>query len=110
MSEKNDTFSCVNRFLSHILKSEGQYDGHVYPSVEHAYQAAKTTNLKIRRSIRELDKCSEAKKCGQRVTLRPGWETMKLDVMYQLCKQKFSKTPLREKLLMTGDAELIEGN
>ena len=52
-----------------------------------------------------------AKRLGRRVELRPDWESVKYDVMYQVCKAKFTQNPnLLERLLATGDAELVEGN
>lgn len=52
-----------------------------------------------------------AKRLGRSVLLRPDWEEIKYDVMYQVCKAKFQQNPdLGQKLLKTGNAELIEGN
>lgn len=43
--------------------------------------------------------------------MRPDWELVKYDVMYEVCMAKFTQNPdLLSKLLATGDAELIEGN
>ena len=43
--------------------------------------------------------------------LREDWETVKIDVMRDVLKSKFSlNSELREKLIATGDVELIEGN
>ena len=54
---------------------------------------------------------SQAKYKGRRVTLRSDWERVKVDLMYQICKAKFTQhADLAEQLLATGDAELIEGN
>ena len=52
-----------------------------------------------------------AKRLGRQVELRSDWETVKYDVMYQVCMAKFQQNPeLLRKLVRTGDAELIEGN
>ena len=54
---------------------------------------------------------SEAKRLGRNVQLRPDWETVKYDIMYEVCKAKFEQNDdLREMLLDTGDAYLEEGN
>lgn len=47
---------------------------------------------------------------GQKVSLRPDWEDVKLDIMYQILKLKFNNPSLKHKLLDTDDTELIEGN
>jgi N-glycosidase YbiA len=98
------------RFLSNFHPSKVTYDGLDYSSVEHAYQAAKTLDPADRLSIREMQKCGEAKKFGQNVKLRPDWEQIKLSVMEELVKQKFKHKSLKEKLLATGDAYLEETN
>ena len=53
----------------------------------------------------------QAKRLGKRVELRPDWEDVKIDIMRQVLKSKFTQNPeLKAKLIATGDAELIEGN
>ena len=82
-----------------------------YPTVEHAYQAAKTLDPRAREVIRETGRPGLARKKGQLVTLRPAWDDIKLNVMRELLWQKFTEHPeLRAKLLATEGAELVEGN
>lgn len=83
--------------------------GKVYPSLENAFQACKTIDLSERIQF-ESCKPGKSKKLGRAVTLRPHWEHIKLEVMHDLIKQKFSKPNLKRMLLETGDRELIEGN
>jgi ribA/ribD-fused uncharacterized protein len=106
---KIDSFKGEYRWLSNFYLAEVVLDGFVYPSSEHAYQAAKTLNLEERRAILSMS-VSEAKKAGRKVTMRSDWEDIKLDVMLRLLRQKFAHPELRSKLLATGDAELVEGN
>ena len=48
---------------------------------------------------------------GRRIELRPDWEEVKIEIMRQVLKSKFTHNPeLREKLIATGNTELIEGN
>lgn len=104
-------FTGTYRFLSNFYPVEVELDGETYPSVEHAFQAAKTAGFTGRRIIRNCRIPSEAKRLGGLVTLRENWEEIKIDVMTNLVMQKFSRHPeLREKLLATGDGELVEGN
>lgn len=98
------------RFLSNFYPAEVTLDGATYPTVEHAFQAAKSNDLLVRRSIRNTQRPGSAKRLGSTVYLRPHWEEIKLGIMEQLVRQKFSKEPLKSRLLATGDAELIEGN
>ena len=87
-----------------------EYEGLWYPSVEHAYQAAKTLNKSVRRIVASANTPVVAKRMGKCLVLRPDWEEAKLGIMELLLRQKFSKPNLSEALLSTGDAELIEGN
>lgn len=110
MTKQIASFQGEYRFLSNFYPSEVELDGMVYPTIEHAFQAAKTLNLDMRESIRQASTPGKAKRLGRIAPLRADWLGVRLDVKYGLVKQKFSKEPLRTKLLNTGDAELIEGN
>lgn len=112
MSEKQILgFNGTHRFLSNFFPATVEYDGLEYPSTEHAYQAAKTEDPAQRRRIREVQKPGEAKRLGKQVKMRTDWEKIKIDVMRDLVRQKFSKhKDLREKLLETGDAYIEETN
>lgn len=95
-------------FLSNFYVAPVVYQGIRFENNEAAFQAAKCPE-------RMHDFCGlnpqRAKRLGRRVELRPDWEAVKYDVMYQVCKAKFTQNPdLRNKLLATGDAELVEGN
>lgn len=105
-----DSFSGEFRFLSNFYPATVTYDDETYPTIEHAYQAAKTTNAGLRKLIRLSSSASAAKRLGQTVPLRPDWERIKVMVMLDLVRQKFQDADLRTKLLATGSADLIEGN
>jgi hypothetical protein len=82
-----------------------------YPSSEHAYQAAKTKDKKMRKKIARQPTAWQAKKLGQEVELREDWEERKVEIMYRILRAKFTQhKKLKEMLFDTGDAELIEGN
>lgn len=104
-----DRFDGEHRFLSNFWAAPVRLDGWGYPSVENAYQAAKTLVVSERVPFQ---KCSafEAKKLGRTLTLRADWEAAKRDEMVALLIQKFSHAHLCKLLVATGDAELIEGN
>jgi ribA/ribD-fused uncharacterized protein len=105
-----DSFSGKYRFLSNFYSIDVGYEGVIYPSVEHAYQAAKTLNVGLRSAIRMAGNPGAAKKMGQAVLLRPEWEDVKVEIMAELLARKFAHPGLRASLLATGDEELIEGN
>lgn len=97
-------------FLSNFYSSPIQ-DGYFnYPTVEHYYQTAKTLDLAVRGEITAADTPGQAKELGRKVLLREDWEDVKDTVMLEALRLKFSDLILREKLLATGDEELVEGN
>lgn len=100
------------RFLSNFYPVEFVWDNIVWPSSEHAYQAAKTLDRRQRLIMSKLKSPSEAKQKGSWVYLREDWcDDVKIGVMYQIVKAKFRQNPdLKEKLLATGNAHLEEGN
>ena len=84
--------------------------GVTYWTVEHYFQAAKTLDREERRFISALDTPGKAKRVGRRVKLRPDWEEVKIDIMRNALIKKFMDPLMREKLLETGNAILVEGN
>ena len=98
-------------FLSNFSESAVVLDGVLYPTVEHAFQAAKMVNESDRLAISNAKTPGEAKRIGRRGLMRTDWEEIKVDVMRQCLMRKFLLNPLlRQKLQDTGDEELIEGN
>ena len=97
-------------FLSNFWSVEIDFEGKVYPSVEHAYQAAKTPVLGARTMIRQARTAGWAKRLGRQVPLRPDWEDVKVGIMRALLRSKFAHPELREQLLDTGTAPLVEIN
>jgi hypothetical protein len=100
-------------FLSNFYPTVGvRYDGGIYPTSEHAFQASKTTDEELRRKIMIQPSPGAAKRMGRTITLREEWvdEMFRCKQMYIILKDKFSIGDLKRKLLNTGDALLIEGN
>lgn len=107
---KIDRFIGAYRYLSNFYLTPVVYEEDMYPSVEHAYQAAKTLDPRERDYFTRPVPPGAAKRAGRQVTIRSDWELKKVDIMFDLVKQKFEAEPLRSQLLSTGDAELVEGN
>lgn len=108
MTEKIDKFSGEYEFLSNMYPCKVTYGGITYKCSESAYQAQKCPELAARFS--DLNGYV-AKKMGRQVNIRPDWEQVKLRIMATIVFQKFNQNKeLAEKLILTGDAELIEGN
>jgi ribA/ribD-fused uncharacterized protein len=105
-----NSFSGEYRFLSNFWPVRVSYEEEEYPSVEHAYTAAKTLNKELRKEIQKVSSPGSAKKLGRRLVLRSDWGDIKLSVMESLLQQKFSKDPLKKQLLNTKPLYLEEGN
>jgi ribA/ribD-fused uncharacterized protein len=105
-----DSFKGEYEWLSNFYHHPLEFHGETWISAEHAYQAMKTLDFNEREHIRKAPHAGVAKKLGRSVTLRPDWEDVKLQMMLTILQAKFRDPVLREKLLATGDAELIEGN
>lgn len=109
------SFTEPNFFLSNFspaaVRLNDLHDAEMtFPTVEHAYQAAKTLDIYERSQILHAETPAEAKQLGRQSTIRTDWEQVKLGVMRDLLYQKFAHADLAQRLLATGDATLIEGN
>lgn len=105
-----DDFRGEYRFLSNFQASTIEYEGLLYPSVETAYQAAKTEDM-VKRELFTHMSPTEAKRAGRCVTMRADWDDIKYGIMYFLVRQKFTIHPtLAKKLLATGNKLLVERN
>ena len=105
-----DCFDGEFAFLSNFYPSLITVDGIMFPTVEHLFQAAKTVSLVEREKIAAAATPGQAKRLGRNVILCDNWEEIKDDVMLNALRLKFAILPLREKLLATGNEELVEGN
>lgn len=115
--QRIDEFDGEHGFLSNFSPAVICFDGIWYPTVEHAYQAAKTLDFQQRWEISKLPTPGQTKRAGRRLDLRPDWERRVGDypvkhlIMHELVLQKFARNPrLRQQLVDTGFATLVEGN
>ena len=97
-------------FLSNFYPSTIYHDGITYPTNEHFFQAMKTLDIDERKAIAAAETPGLAKRMGRNVKLRPDWEKIKVDVMRLGLILKFTDAELAQKLIATGDEELVEGN
>lgn len=111
MKKVIDEFKGDYSFLSNFYVASVRLFSIEFPTIEHAFQAAKTEDVKERLKIKDAKTPGEAKRMGRAVTLRKDWEEIKNSIMEELVHQKFSSNlALKAALLATGDADLIEGN
>ena len=103
-----DSFKGKHAFLSNFYLIEIQFDGIIYNSVEHAYQASKTIDLSSRLMISKLETPGRAKRMGQLVPIRSDWEDVKVSIMTRLVGIKFGNSFLRKKLIKESKNEQLK--
>lgn len=100
-------------FLSNFYQAPVTYHGKRYANNEAAFQAQKTSCTKEQQKfcLPHLTDPVKAKSLGRKVILRPDWNAIKVQRMYEICMFKFFQHPeLRDALLATGTSLLVEGN
>lgn len=98
-------------FLSNFHRAPVTIQGITYPSSEHAYVAAKTKDLELRKEIAAITTPGKAKRYGREMPVRPDWMSIRVKAMEYIVTQKFRQNrDLMRKLVMTRDQELVEEN
>lgn len=108
-----DQFEDRYRFLSNFYICAVEYKGVVFRSSEHAYQAQKAARPDDFWAIVRAETPARAKQLGssQFIQLRNDWDAIRLTVMEEVTRAKFTQhEELAKWLLATGDEELVEGN
>ncbi|MBI3442215.1 MAG: NADAR family protein [Candidatus Sungbacteria bacterium] len=103
-----------NGFLSNFYPSPIEIDGKVWPTVEHYFQAAKFPDYPAyQQRVREARTPDDAKRLGgtRHLPILRDWDSRRVPIMINALIAKFTgHEELREALLATGDAALIEAN
>jgi ribA/ribD-fused uncharacterized protein len=118
VAEPITSFSRQYFFLSNFYRRQFRYNGMTFPTSEHAFQWSKAATVDGALQILDAKTPGDAKKLGKLIIKRPDWETIKVDTMKQILQAKFSiwnqdqitQNQLAQKLVETGNAELVEGN
>lgn len=97
-------------FLSNFHRSPIRVEGTEYPTVEHAFQAAKAANAAEGAWVGAAPTPGEAKRRGRRVRRRPDWDRVRVEVMTDLVRRKFRDPGLARRLLATAERPLVEEN
>ncbi len=104
------TFFGPTRWLSNFWPSPIVYREHRFSTVEEAYQWEKCSTAEGKHAVMYSRSPGSAKHVAKSFPKRWDWDEVKLGVMAELLRLKFMIPDLREKLLATGDEDLIEGN
>ncbi len=95
-----------NRYPCFVKDEEGLE----YGSVERAYQASKSWDIRHRIACQLEPDEKEVWKRGRDANLRENWDKIRVKLMFELLEQKFKNPKLRQKFLDTGDALLVWEN
>lgn len=96
-----------SNFASFAVK----YNGLLWATSEHAYQAAKFEDKEVVDLIHKSLSSHDCKKIARvhKEKINPIWDSVKVSVMEDIIRTKISMHPyIREKILETGDREIIE--
>jgi ribA/ribD-fused uncharacterized protein len=108
-----ESFQGDYRWLSNFWPADVEYEGLSYPTVEHAYQAAKfAAESGLRQEIRGHPSPGRAKRTARSFAdmILPDFNDRKVNVMEGLLRQKFALPHLRGLLEATGGEQIVEGN
>ena len=99
--------------FSNFSSFQVEWRGRLWPTSEHAYQAAHffETAPDFAERIREMRSAHEAFKFAKSNTLKvvKNWEDIKIGIMEDICRHKLNQHPyVREQLLNTEDVLIVE--
>jgi len=100
----DNEFACFSNFYpSKIVVNEKEW-----LTVEHYFQAMKSTSESDQESVRAASTPGRAKRMGRSLPLREDWDKIKTEVMMKGLRAKFKLSPFRETLLKSGDRFIYE--
>lgn len=98
--------------FSNLYKREIDFEGEVFATSEHAYQAGKARKQAVKKWLMEAPSPSLLAMAAHGLyywDVAPGWSKIKFDRMRAVLRAKFTQhEDLKEILLGTGDARLVE--
>jgi len=97
------------RFLGNFFECDIDLDGDLYPTLEHAFQASKTSSQDDRDQIRAAHSARAAKRLGRSIQISSDWDDIRVDIMHALLKKKFENKSLKKRLLATKGVQLTSG-
>jgi N-glycosidase YbiA len=103
----SEKYGCFSNFSPHPIR----LDGKTWPTSEHYFQARKFAGTPDEEEVRLAKSPMIAARMGRsrKRPLRKDWESVKDRIMHEAVLAKFTQhADLREILLATGDAKIVE--
>lgn len=109
-----DSFTGEFKFLNNAFPCNVEYQAMDCKSAEHAYQMAKmidadSLDRNLHMDIADADTITKARRLGRSKPVSSGWDQLRLNVMEQILESKFENFELGIQLMLTGDAQLVQG-
>jgi predicted NAD-dependent protein-ADP-ribosyltransferase YbiA (DUF1768 family) len=106
--ETIDNFNGVFDFLNNEYPCEVYFEGLMFPSVFHAFQAARSTKEHERAKIAYADSMQELYELATEIEDPADWQSKRLLVMEKCLRDKFRRhREMRERLRKTGNRDLL---
>ena len=84
------------------------FEGELYQTAAHAYNAARTSDLQVRRRIQKAPTLQEMYNVARTIEDEEGWAQRRMKVMEKILRDKFRRSRnLRERLAATQNREVI---
>lgn len=98
--------------FSNLYRRPIEFEGDIFPTSEHAYQAGKARKPEVRRWLMQAPSPALLAMAAHGLyywDIAPGWSKTKFDRMRRVLTAKFTQhQDLRDLLLSTGDVRLVE--
>lgn len=104
------SFRGRNYFLSNLYPSKVIYDGEIYATAEHAFQAAMCAQIADKEIIHSLKDPKMAKKVARKAEVRADWESRQDIVMEEIIRSKFQSSKLKYFLMKTKPQHIVVKN
>lgn len=105
---KIDSFTEYFDFLHNNFQTPVYFSGILYPSVSHAYHAARSNDERTRRAILNAETFQALGNIALRINDPIDWQERKVKIMEQLVRDKFRRSKeLQERLKLTEGRELV---
>ena len=102
--ELKGPYKCLGNSYSATILVEGI----TYPSVEHAFQAAKVSDRATKFQISKAS-LAEVRNLLEDIWIRPNWNDVKYATLHQLVKLKFESNKELAKVLLGTGTKLLGG-
>lgn len=105
---KIDNFTGYFEFLHNNYLTPVLFDGMLFPSATHAFQASRSSDERTRKAILNAESLLVVLKIAKRIEEPENWKLRRLKIMEHIVRDKFRRSrELQEKLKATGNRDIV---